>query len=1016
MTSNGFRNNRINNRRNKSKIAFYIAAAVAVAVLAAGLFFAIGYFGRNDADAIEAGNQQNADKTVNNDEMRGLWIASTINIDYPSKAGLKKYELQKEIEEIVEDASDLGINAIFFQVRPTLDALYKSELFPSSKYVSGTQGQDVDGFDSLSYMIKAASEKGIDVHAWVNPFRVTMYESDEETLAKDNFAVVNPECAIKYADGRTYLNPALPKVREYVIEGVKELADNYPGLSGIHYDDYFYPYPVDNEEFDDADSYETYGNGADKAEWRRNNVNTLVKDTYNAVKSINPDLKFGVSVFGIWANAKSTNVYAVGSNTNGLEAYNDLYCDALAWARGGYVDYIAPQDYWSFDTKAAPFDEVARWWNANLDGTGVDLYIGHAAYKSGDYDEREIAEQIQFSRTLSCYKGSILYGYGNIKENVGNVYDDIKELYKEPITKSNDENNGEIKINFPANNSSINSANTYIIGSCNPNEPLYLDGVPVSKTIDGYFSVYVDVEKGRNVFEFTQENDKLSFVLNNGTDVYTAEKAPKTLDQMAVTDVYPSKNVWLAEDEALLVSCVAPAGSNVVAKVGDNSITLKPTINPKGNAKYLYEKYTGTIETSELVKPTELRLLGNVEFVASFEGETAREIGGQISKKGKESYVYAEVKEDYTHTKVGTTSSFYDDFLPSSKGMRDYVIDVVDGYCKMRFGGYIAEDALLFTYGKPLMLNTILTTAVEVNDKDTINNKNNSTDIRFGVTENIPVDVDFRGNNGEMRIIIYNTDTSIIPQFEVPENPLIKSIVGKKGTRENMLMYYVALKDYDNFYGFNIVYENGAMIVKLNNPQTLADGEKVLTGKRIVVDAGHGGNDIGAPGPGKKPEKVLNYEIAHILAEKLKNLGAEVVESRPNDNTVDLYARMDILNDECPDIAISVHHNSIDASANAQKIRGFMALYSNNSGIGLSKTISNVVCRELNRDQKDTKYQQLAVARNHRFPSTLLEMCYISNVEEYQWSILPDSAEKSAQAIVDGVIEYYKNQEKYLDY
>ncbi len=1014
MTPNGLKNKKI-------KIIFAVVLTALIIALVALAFFLMGNLSNKKAAAkVNNGTEQIEAVAVQKlcgDEMRGVWIASVNNINYPSKTGLSKAQLQNEIEAIVLNSYDLGINSIFFQVRPTLDALYPSKLFPASKFVSGTQGETVEDFDSLAYMIETADKYGIKVHAWINPFRVTMHESDEAQLSEDNFAVVNPEYAVKYADGKTYLDPGIPEVREYVVEGAKELANNYSNLSGIHFDDYFYPYPVNNEEFGDLDSYEKYGEGKDVAEWRRDNVNTLVKDTYEAIKEINPNLSFGVSVFGIWANAKSANTYVAGSNTNGLEAYNELYCDALSWAKGGYVDYIAPQNYWSFGTSAAPFDEVARWWNANLDGTGVDLYMGHATYKANDYSEREIIKQVEFSRSLACYKGSIFYGYSNISENDANLYYDIKELYSTPRAKDTEQSeNTSVKINFPDNNSSVNTSYTYILGSCDPQYTLYVNGNAVSKTTGGYFSLYTQLEKGRNVFTFTQNGNKYDYVLNNGIDVYTGETKSNSLDKMEITNVYPSKSVWLDNNETLYVSCVAPAGSTVTASLADVTSQLKPTVYPEGDDKYLYEKYTGTLNITELVSATDIKLLGNVEFTAVLENETASKTGGTISQKGKDSYVYAEVKEDYTHTKVGTTSSFYDDFLPSSKGMRDYVTDVKDGYCKLRFGGYIAEENLIFTYGKPLMLNTILTTAIEVNAKDTTNNKNNSTDIRFGVTENIPVDVDFNGENGDMRIIIYNTDTSIIPQFEVPDNPLIKSIVGKKGTRENMLMYHVTLKDNENFYGFNIVYENGAMIVKLNNPQSLKEGNLPLAGKKIVVDAGHGGNDIGAPGPGNKPEKILNQEIAQSLAQKLRLLGAEVVESRPDDETVDLYRRMDILNDECPDLAISVHHNSIAGSTNALKTRGFMALYSNNSGVSLSKTISDVVCRELVRDQKATSYQQLAVARNHRFPSTLLEMCFISNVEEYQWSILEGNAEKSAQAIADGVIEYYKNQEKYLDY
>lgn len=1006
-----------NVKGNKSTAAIIVSALLSIMLLAlAGMGFFL--FGRSNSETALADDNSNVEYTdVSLLEMRGLWIASTINIDYPSRSALSKNELEAELSSIVENAHELGINSIFFQVRPACDALYDSDIFPASRYVSGKQGETVDGFDSLRYLIDKAAEYNIDVHAWVNPFRVSMKKEEMESLASTNPAFVNPEYTVEYADGRTYLNPGIPEVRELVVSGVREIVEKYPDIAGIHYDDYFYPYPVGKEDFDDEKAYEEYGNGMDKADWRRNNVNLTVKETYNAVKELNPECDFGVSVFGIWAN-KGSNTPVEGSNTKGLEAYSSLYCDALTWAKEGYVDYIAPQNYWSFDTEAAPFDEVARWWNANLDGTGVDLYMGHAAYKSGDYDEREIAMQVEMCRALSCYKGSIFYGYENITENIGNVRDDIKKLFEKKLYREHRQSNGnDIKINFPDNNSYVNTSNTYLIGSCDPAYPLYFDGKPVSKTIDGYFGLFLPLDNGRNTYEFVQDGKTTEYVINRGKQkVASTSSGEVTLDSMQITNQYPSKTTWLSEGEKLSVSCVAPAGSNVTARVGDTEIVLKPTIYPTGNSEYLYEKYVGEISPSYLVKNTEIKLLGNVEFMAQKGRESVLAAGGQVAAKGKDAFAYAEVKEDYTHTKVGTKTSFYEDFLPSSKGMRDYVTDITDGYCKLRFGGYIKEEELVFTYGKPLLLNTILTTAVEVNAGNTTNNKENSTDIRFGVTENIPVDVDFRGENGAMRIIIYNTDTSIIPQFDVPANPLIESIEGKLGTRANMLMYHVKFKDENNYYGFNIVYENGCMIVKLNNPQTLASGDKPLLGKRIVVDAGHGGVDGGALGPGNKPEKVLNQDIASLLAQKLRDLGATVVESRPGDTTVDLYQRMDLLNAECPDLAISVHHNSLVGSANALRTKGFMALYSNNSGIGLSRIVSDVVCRELVRIQKPTAYQELAVARNHRFPSTLVEMCFISNVEEYQWSITAGNAERSADALVHGIMEYYRNQEKYLDY
>ena len=1018
------------NKNNKKYVPYVLSSVVTVAVLAV---FSFVFLHMGASDRLLSGAENNSQVTsavieeqqkaidyteVSTLEMRGLWIPSVLNIAFPSESGLSEDALKSEIDSIVENAFEHGINSLFFQVRPSCDAPYHSDIFPSSIYLTGKQADSNDSFDCLSYMLEKAGEYNIDVHAWVNPYRVTMAEEDKEKMSDNSPAVKYSDMTVLYADGRTYFDPGEPIVRKLVVSGVKELVANYPKLAGIHFDDYFYPYPVDKVEFDDENSYSKYGNNTDKAQWRRDNVNSLIRETYEAVKSINPDCDFGVSVFGIWANAES-DTPVVGSPTKGLEGYSSLYCDALTWAKEGYVDYIAPQNYWSSKDVNAPFEDVARWWNANLDGTGVSLYMGHAAYKSGEYPKGEIYRQVEMCRALSTYDGSIFYGYENICDNIGGVSDDIKKLTEEKIVRKENVSNGnDIVIAYPNNNTYVNTSKIYIIGSSDSAYPLTMNGQALSKTTDGFFGTYVTLNEGKNTFEFVQNSKKCTLTVNYGAknNNSTSGSSYKKMNKMEIVDPTPSGATWLNIGDTLEVSCGAPSGSVVTATIGGMKVVMTPTINPPSQSAYMYEKYVGSIKPSAFASEGELVALGTLTFTAERNGETATLKASLISQRHEDSYSYAEIKNDYTHTKTGTKTSFYDDFLPSSKGMRDYITSIVDGFCKLRFGGYVEESKVTITTGKPLLLNTILTTAVEVVSDSTINNKCNSTDIRFGVTENIPVDVDFNGENGGMRIIIYNSDDTIIPEFTVPENPLIKSIKGEKGTRENMIIYTVTLKDNKNFYGFNIVYENGCMIVKLNNPQSLAQGDKPLAGKTIVVDAGHGGLDVGALGPGELHEAMLNRKISDELVKNLKALGANVLESRTENNTVDLYARMDFLNEANPDLAISVHHNSVAGSANALKAKGFLALYSNNSGVLLASTLSDVISAELGRMQRPTAYQQLAVARNHRFPSALLEMCFISNVEEYQWSITEGSYKKSADAITKGVLEYYKLGEKYLEY
>ncbi|MGN1121104.1 MAG: family 10 glycosylhydrolase, partial [Eubacteriales bacterium] len=909
-----------------------------------------------------------------NEEMRGVWIASVININYPSRTGLSQAELMAELDDIVKNTKEAGLNTIFFQVRPTADALYPSALFPYSKYISGTQGAAPDGnFDSLAYLLEKAGEAGLRVHAWVNPFRVTMYASDEAELAPDHPAVVHPEYTVKYADGKTYFNPGLPEVRALVIAGVEELARNYPTLAGIHFDDYFYPYPQSGAEFDDSAAYELYGAGMDKADWRRANVNVLVEETYRAVKAINPDLEFGVSPFGIWANAGS-DTPEPGSVSSGLEAYSSLYCDALAWAKGGYVDYLIPQIYWSFATSAAPFDNIARWWNAALDGTGVKLYIGHAAYKAADYAKNEIGIQVEFARTLLCYRGSVYYGYDDIKNNTAGLRDKLISLNASPI-RYEEPSAAAASVHQPYNNYQSTAPTVTLVGTSDPRYPLTVNGTKVSRTKSGGFSYFSAISTGINVFTLEQNGSKTTHNIGYNNNRGAAASV-QTLSKMEITDVVPATEAWLLTGDTLKISCVAPAGSTVVAKIGGMSVTLKPTLNTTTSVRYAKEIYSGSITPSALVAADEIASLGTLSITATLNGETATVQGGLIRQMGEKALVFAEVINDYSYLKTSPTSSFYDDYTPASAGMRDYVQGLTGSYYKLRFGGYISSSNVKIVDGVALNQNKILAVKVQVNGTDTLNNQNNFTDVTFTCLENAPVNA--VASAGKIDVTFYNTDSSLLPLPEIAANPLVSS-VSAAAKDETTVIYTICLKNELNAYGYNVVYENGSIVVRMNNPQSLnADPEKPLSGKTIVVDAGHGGSDSGALGCGSVNEAMLNLEIALYLRTELEALGAAVKMTRTEDVTVSLEERMAFLNDANPDLAISVHQNSIASSVDAQKVRGYLGLYGTEAGKLLAKSISSTVCEELNRYERPYAYQKLAVARNHRFPSTLCEMCFIS--------------------------------------
>ncbi|MGM9526368.1 MAG: glycoside hydrolase family 10 protein [Peptococcaceae bacterium] len=370
------------------------------------------------------------------EELRGMWIASVYNIDFPSKQNLSTVQMKQELDTILDDAQTMHLNAIFFQVRPTADALYQSSLFPWSVYLTGQQGKALaQNFDPLAYLIAEGKKRGIGIHAWINPYKITRGTAakpnlDIKALSEENPARKYPDLVVAHSSGELYLNPGEPMSRYLVLQGVKELLDHYD-IAGIHYDDYFYP----TGSFADADTYKKYGAGYSSIEdWRRHNVDLLIQETHQLVQQ-KQGVVFGVSPAGVWANA-STN--GAGSNTSaGVQTYYDHYADTRKWVQQGWLDYIAPQIYWQIGHKQCDYATLVDWWSNVTRGTGVKLYIGHAAYKTGDsaqgtqwLDGQELARQIAYNRANGNVNGSIFYGYGALKSNTLGIKDSVTALFE----------------------------------------------------------------------------------------------------------------------------------------------------------------------------------------------------------------------------------------------------------------------------------------------------------------------------------------------------------------------------------------------------------------------------------------------------------------------------------------------------------------------------------------------------------------------------------------------------------
>ena len=346
-------------------------------------------------------------------EFRGAWLHVIGQNQYMQKT---PEQCRKYITEQLDKLVEAGCNAVIFQVRPTADAMYKSDIEPWSAWLTGKRGKAPNPeWDPLQFTIDEAHKRGMELHAWLNPYRVT--SNPKEVLPADHLYNKEPHRFFRY-DNNIFFDPAYQENRDYISEVVADIVTRYD-IDAIHMDDYFYPYPAGGAFNADTQSYAKFGQGKNKGDWRRHNVDLLIEQLHSTIKDIKPWVRFGISPFGIWRNKRND---PRGSDSGGLQNYDDLYADILLWADKGWIDYVAPQLYWELDLKVAPSRKLAQWWNDNIPEP-VQLYIGQDTKRTMDKptatDSNELATKIDISRRLKNIDGNVWWhGYwvtGNYK-------------------------------------------------------------------------------------------------------------------------------------------------------------------------------------------------------------------------------------------------------------------------------------------------------------------------------------------------------------------------------------------------------------------------------------------------------------------------------------------------------------------------------------------------------------------------------------------------------------------------
>jgi uncharacterized lipoprotein YddW (UPF0748 family) len=366
-------------------------------------------------------------------EFRAVWIATVDNIDWPSSKTMPPDQQRTEFSGLLDFHKRVGMNAVFVQVRAAGDAFYAKSPEPWSEWLTGKQGRRPEPFwDPLEFMIKEAHQRGLEFHAWLNLNRLVHKSST--SVSTENLSHTHPEWIISY-DGYKLFDFGIPEVRDFITQVTVNVAKNYD-VDGIHFDDYFYPYAVPGQIVQDDATFRKYGEGfTNKADWRRNNINLLVKQIHDALEEVNPKLKFGISPCGVWRN-KGTD--PEGSKTYGaLASYDDLFADSRKWIKEGWIDYIAPQVYFSSGFGRVPYRNLVDWWTDN--SFGRHFYVGMGAYRVG-YKERdktwanpiEIPNQVRYFRGNET-DGAIFFSSRSLKNNSLGFVDSLRQdLFRYP--------------------------------------------------------------------------------------------------------------------------------------------------------------------------------------------------------------------------------------------------------------------------------------------------------------------------------------------------------------------------------------------------------------------------------------------------------------------------------------------------------------------------------------------------------------------------------------------------------
>ena len=990
-----------------------IALAVILGLILAGAVLWIGLSGRpggadggaSSSVSPESGSGSAAGVESGDAPLLGVWAASVYNLDFPSRPDLSADELKAELDTIIENTKSWGLNALFLQVRPCADALYPSDIFPVSGVLSSS-GELPGGFDPLAYAVERAHAEGLELHAWVNPLRVTAGSAEEPqhdavALPENSPARLHPEYTVPYADGKLYFDAGWPEVRRLVADGVAEIVKNYD-VDGIHFDDYFYPYPVSGASFDDAASYEKYGGEKSLEDFRRDSVTALIRAVHDAIEAENPDVAFGVSPFAVWRSDENSEL---GSPTRaGVETYSDLYADTRLWVKENLLDYIAPQIYWSMEQPGVEFPVVYDWWKDVVQGTDVALVAGHAAYKVGldeyGWDEPgELAEQVAYAMNSGCYGGSIFYRYATLTENPDGIAEKLRALFREgapepeqpepeqpeqsapPAAAYGDppliaaEDGPKVLFSSSGDGYTTSAARGSILGGANPSLPLYLDGEAVPMTEKGFFSLYCDLDVGDNTFVFTQGEQEFPYTITRTGSSGGGEEAGDPYG------AWPGSDCWYGAGQTVTFSVSAPPGATVTAVHMTAEFPLEP-------ADMSGELWTYACE-AVLYGGGKDAVVYRIETEDGTETVTS---AGALSIYDTTRRVFVRVTEPDSvirHTRV--VYARFDVLVPTGTMLE--AVGFENGYYVLRDFGLIAEGRVELVNGTQ-----------EASFIRTARLEQTGTELRLTIYKTGAKAVDVRAYPNSVCVTAYGRSLSVFPALALGSRQ--EGVVVRRYA--DRVEYLIQFEGDRAFSGYTLTSDEDGVTVAFPLPRRASEGAQPLAGMNIALNAGHGRHS-GAPGPlgtAGWVEDDFNQDVVNRTRDYLAAMGASVTTISDYEDPKDIEDVVREYQADRYDVAVSVHFNSVAESADPARVSGTCAYYAYPNARRLAKVLTDSVCDAAEMENNGVLRDSFYVTRTYACPSVLMEMGYMCNPAEYDRMCEPETRDRLARGLADGILQY----------